>query len=80
MNIISPIPMINKTVKFVLYTNGKCGGTILKSWFLGTLDIETTFKNLPTALKHYGPFFVANWYRKFIGLHNATVILSDEKI
>ena len=71
--------MINKTQKFILYTNGKCGGTVLKSWFLGTLELEKTFHNLAVAIDNYGLFFVLDWYTKFFGLHDSTVILSHEK-
>jgi hypothetical protein len=79
MNTASPLPMINKTQKFILYTNGKCGGTVLKSWFLGTLELEKTFHNLVTAIDNYGLFFVLNWYTKFFGLHDSTIILNNEK-
>jgi len=79
MEKIEPIPLINKNNKFILYTNCKCGGTLLKSWFLGTLELEKTFHNLPVAIKHYGLFFVAHWYTKFFGLHDTSIILSDEK-
>jgi hypothetical protein len=79
MKIIDPIPLINRKHKFILYTNCKCGGTLLKSWFLGTLELDKTFHNLPAAISNYGLFFVLHWYTKFFGQHDAAKILSDEK-
>jgi hypothetical protein len=53
--------------------------TVLKSWFLGTLELEKTFHNLVAAIDNYGLFFVLNWYTKFFGLHDSTIILNNEK-
>ena len=59
----SPKPLINLENKFILFTNAKCGGTTLKSWFLDSLDLEETFSNTSQALKNFGFVFVFKWYK-----------------
>jgi hypothetical protein len=29
----NPVPLLDPVRKFVLFTNGKCGGTTIKTWF-----------------------------------------------
>lgn len=35
-----PVPLIDPVRKFVLFTNGKCGGTTIKTWFFCNLDLD----------------------------------------
>jgi hypothetical protein len=63
MHEFEPLPLINTSKKFVLFINSKCGGTSLKSWFLGTLDVENTFSTFNAAVSNFGLRFVINWYR-----------------
>jgi Sulfotransferase family len=58
-----PYPLINIEKKFILFTNAKCGGTTLKSWFLDSLNLESTFSNTTQALKNFGFVFVFKWYK-----------------
>ena len=58
-----PYPLINTEKKFILFTNAKCGGTTLKSWFIDSLELENTFSDTLQALKHYGFYFVFKWYK-----------------
>lgn len=58
-----PYPLINTEKKFILFTNAKCGGTTLKSWFVDSLDLENTFSDTFQALRHYGFYFVFKWYK-----------------
>ncbi|WP_439152409.1 sulfotransferase family 2 domain-containing protein [Winogradskyella sp.] len=58
-----PYPLINPKKKFILFTNAKCGGTTLKSWFLDSLDLENTFSNSVQALKNFGVIFLFKWYK-----------------
>lgn len=58
-----PYPLINSEKKFILYTNAKCGGTTLKSWFLDSLNLEETFSNTSQAVKNFGLGFVLKWYK-----------------
>lgn len=58
-----PYPLINSEKKFILFTNAKCGGTTLKSWFLDSLNLENTFSNTSQALKNFGFVFLFKWYK-----------------
>jgi len=79
MREIRPFPLINKNKKYILFTNAKCGGTILKSWFLGTLDLEENYSNFTSASKHFGLKFVLNWYRHYFKFINGSKILKEDK-
>jgi len=74
-----PFPLINKDKKFILFTNAKCGGTLLKSWYLGTLDLEESFSNFIAAVQHFGLKFVLNWYRHYFKFINGSEIISKDK-
>ena len=63
----------------MLFTNAKCGGTLLKSWFIGTLDIENTFSNFLKAVRHYGLGFSLNWYRHYFSFINGAKIINEDK-
>ncbi len=76
MKDFNPFPLINKDKKFILFTNAKCGGTLLKIWFLETLNLEHTFSDFQTARSNYGLPFVLCWYRHHYGLHAVDQIFS----
>ena len=58
-----PYPLINTEKKFILFTNAKCGGTTLKSWFVDSLELENTFSDTFQAINNYGFYFVFKWYK-----------------
>jgi hypothetical protein len=58
-----PFPLININKKFILFTNAKCGGTTLKSWFLDSLNLENTFSNSSQMFTNYGFVFGLKWYK-----------------
>lgn len=39
-----PVPLVDPVRKFALYTNGKCGGTSVKEWFLKNIDFFSLYK------------------------------------
>lgn len=53
-----PIPLINPKGKFVIFTNAKCGGTSVKSWFLK----ETDFFGLVQSPVHTIYFYGLRFY------------------
>ena len=54
-SIIDPIPLVDPVRRFVLFTNAKCGGTTLKSWFFANLDLPALERRPWRFLATYGP-------------------------
>ncbi|WP_179320060.1 sulfotransferase family 2 domain-containing protein [Winogradskyella helgolandensis] len=75
-----PIPLINVNKKFILYTNAKCGGTTLKTWFVDSLDLENTFSNTNQMLKNYGFKFGFKWYKSRFLNHDLDRIKSTNSL
>jgi len=74
-----PFPLINSDKKFILFTNAKCGGTILKSWFLKTMNLEDKFSGFFTALSHFKFGFVLSWYLHYNTFIDGSQIVSSDK-
>lgn len=53
-----PVPMIDPVHRFVLFTNGKCGGTTLKTWFFANLDLAALERRPAAFLAAFGPGYV----------------------
>ena len=53
-----PIPLVDPARRFVLFTNGKCGGTTLKSWFFANLDLPGFERRPLRFLATFGPRYV----------------------
>jgi hypothetical protein len=67
---LNPFPLINEPKKFILFTNGKCGGTSLKSWFVASLDLGTALDGVLATVKTYGVTRALEWFlpvREFPG-------------
>lgn len=74
-----PLPLINGRKRFVLFTNAKCGGTLLKRWFLGTLNLEDTFSGPRTAISNFGLRFVLSWYSRHFKFFTGTHIVNNDE-
>jgi len=79
MHILRPFPLINTNKKFILFSNAKCGGTVLKSWFLKTLNLEEKFSGFFSSLSQFKPGFVLNWYLHYYKFINGSQIISSDK-
>ncbi|TPE47369.1 sulfotransferase family 2 domain-containing protein [Amaricoccus solimangrovi] len=55
----SPEPLIDPLSRFVLFTNAKCGGTTLKSWFFTNLDMAGLERRPWRLASAFGPRFAA---------------------
>ncbi|WP_405571451.1 sulfotransferase family 2 domain-containing protein [Winogradskyella sp. Asnod2-B02-A] len=75
-----PSPLINVNKKFILFTNAKCGGTTLKSWFVDSLNLESTFSNTNQMLKNYGVVFGFKWYKYRFLNHDIKSIKSSNSL
>ncbi len=53
-----PVPLVDPARRLVLFTNGKCGGTTLKSWFFANLDLPGFEANPLRFAMTFGPKFV----------------------
>ncbi|MBP7001964.1 sulfotransferase family 2 domain-containing protein [Amaricoccus sp.] len=49
-----PIPLVDPVRRFVLFTNAKCGGTTLKSWFFANLDLPRLEQRPVGFLRAFG--------------------------
>lgn len=76
---LNPFPLINTEKKFILFTNAKCGGTVLKSWFLKTLNLENNFSSFFHALTHFRFSFVLGWYLHYYKFIDGTQIINNDK-
>ncbi len=75
----NPFPLINTEKKFILFTNAKCGGTVLKSWFLKTMNLENNFSSFFSALPHFRFSFVLRWYLQYYKFVDGTQIINNDK-
>ncbi|MBU2929826.1 sulfotransferase family 2 domain-containing protein [Winogradskyella psychrotolerans] len=75
-----PFPLINVDKKFILFTNAKCGGTTLKSWFIDSLNLESTFSNTFQMLNNYGLYFSFKWYKYRFLFHDSDKIKSTNSL
>lgn len=58
-----PIPLVDPARRFVLFTNAKCGGTTLKSWFFANLDIPRLEQRPMAFLRAFGPRYAWRHFR-----------------
>lgn len=58
-----PVPMIDPVHRFVLFTNGKCGGTTLKTWFFANLDLPGLERRPIEMLQSFGPRYAWRHFR-----------------
>ncbi|MEH6345148.1 MAG: sulfotransferase family 2 domain-containing protein [Bermanella sp.] len=65
MPIAHPVPLIDPIRKYVLFTNGKCGGTTIKSWFLSNIDFYQAVSNPFYSAKRFGLLFAIGGYLKY---------------
>lgn len=56
-NDMDPVPLVDPVRKFILFTNGKCGGTTLKTWFFSNLDISRLERQPLQSARIFGPTF-----------------------
>lgn len=59
----NPIPLVDPVRRFVLFTNAKCGGTTLKSWFFANLDIPALEQRPVRFLRAFGPRYAWRHFR-----------------
>jgi hypothetical protein len=59
----SPVPLVDPVRRFVLFTNAKCGGTTLKSWFFANLDLPRLERRPLAFLRAFGPRFALRHLR-----------------
>lgn len=58
-----PVPMVDPVHRFVLFTNGKCGGTTLKTWFFANLDLAGLERRPLALVRAFGPNYAWRHYR-----------------
>lgn len=58
-----PIPLVDPVRRFVLFTNAKCGGTTLKSWYFANLDIARLEQRPVAFLRAFGPRYCWRHFR-----------------
>lgn len=51
---VVPTPLVDPLRRFVLFTNAKCGGTTLKSWFFANLDLPALERRPLRFLRAFG--------------------------
>lgn len=74
-----PYPLINPEKKFILFTNAKCGGTLLKSWFLHSINLENIFSNPVNALLNFKFKFVFDWFLHYNKFINGKQVIGSDK-
>ncbi|WP_068546311.1 hypothetical protein [Thalassotalea crassostreae] len=75
-----PIPHLTKRKKFILFTNSKCAGTVLKSWFISSLEPEKYFTSFFSSIKLLGWRFSIRWYKNYKKFHGKDLPNEDNKI
>jgi len=60
----NPTPLVDPVRRFVLFTNAKCGGTTLKSWFFANLDLPALERRPLAFLRAFGPAFALRHLRR----------------
>lgn len=58
------MPLVDPIHKFVLFTNAKCGGTTLKTWFFDNLGIADLERRPLALARAFGPGYAARHLRK----------------
>lgn len=59
-----PVPLVDPVRRFVLFTNGKCGGTTLKTWFFANLDLPGLERRPLRLLAAFGPRYAWRYLRR----------------
>ncbi|MBP7242588.1 sulfotransferase family 2 domain-containing protein [Amaricoccus sp.] len=59
-----PVPLVDPVRRFVLFTNAKCGGATLKSWFFANLDIPRLEQRPVAFLRAFGPAYAWRHLRR----------------
>lgn len=75
-----PYPLINGKYKFIIFTNSKCAGTTIKSWFIGSLNLDEALRNPFQSIKHLGLKFTTSWIRKAGRLHSRETIQNNNEL
>lgn len=60
---VDPTPLVDPVRRFVLFTNAKCGGTTLKSWFFANLDLPGLERRPIRLLSAFGPRYAVKHVR-----------------
>ena len=61
---LNPMPLVDPVRRFVLYTNAKCGGTTLKTWFFENVGFPTLHWRPATLFPAFGPAYAMAHLRR----------------